>query len=117
MKRSLAATLIIGFTVAALVGALHATGLLLRLELPVQHLVSHYRTITRLVAGPWQYLVIALLSLGVAGLTLMTSRRGRLGWLVLALFVELVGLCWICALYHVFFQPLPSIFVVVLAFV
>jgi adenylate cyclase len=117
MKRSLAATLIIGFTVAALVGALHATGLLLRLELPVQHLVSHYRTITRLVAGPWQYLVIALLSLVVAGLTLMTSRRGRLGWLVLALFVELVGLCWICALYQVFFQPLPSIFVVVLAFV
>src|SRR6202043_1425698 len=43
--------------------------------------------------------------------------RGRAGWLVLALVIELLALCWICALYRTFFQPLPSIFAVVLAFV
>src|SRR4029077_7431125 len=55
--------------------------------------------------------------LGVAGLTVMSSRRGWTGWLVLALCIELVGLCWVCALYELFFQPVPSILAVALAFV
>jgi len=117
MKRPLVATLIIGFVAAGIIGALHASGLLLRLELLAAELVSHYRTTTRLVAGKWQYVFIVILSLGVAGLTLTSSRRGRAGWLVLALVIELLGLSWICSLYRTFFQPLPSIFAVVLAFV
>jgi class 3 adenylate cyclase len=47
----------------------------------------------------------------------MSARRGRVGWLVLALFIELVGLCWVCALYRVFFQPVPSILAAALAVV
>jgi len=117
MKRPLVAALIIGFLVAGIIGALHASGLLLRLELVTAELAPHYRTTTRLVAGKWQYVFIVILSLGVAGLTLTSSRRGRVGWLVLALVIELLGLCWICSLYRTFFQPLPSILAVVLAFV
>jgi len=117
MKRPLVATLIIGFVVAGIIGALHASGLLLRLERVAAELVPHHRTITRSVAGKWQYVFIVILSLGVAGLTLTSSRRKQVGWLVLALLIELLGLCWICSLYRTFFQPLPSIFAVVLAFV
>jgi adenylate cyclase len=117
MKRPLVATLIIGFVVAGVIGALHASGLLLRLELLAAELVPHHRTITRSVAAKWQYVFIVILSLGVAGLTLTSSRRKQVGWLVLALLIELLGLCWICSLYRTFFQPLPSIFAVVLAFV
>jgi adenylate cyclase len=36
---------------------------------------------------------------------------------VLALLIELLVFFWICLLYRVFFQPLPSIFAVVLAFI
>jgi adenylate cyclase len=117
MKRPLVATLIIGFAAAAIIVALHASGLLLRLELLVAELVSHYRTITRSFAGQWQYVFIVILSLGVAGLTLTSSRRKQVRWLVLALSIELLGLCWICSLYRIFFQPLPSILAVLLAFV
>jgi adenylate cyclase len=117
MKRSLVATLIIGFVVAAIIGALHASGLLLRLELLAAELVPNHRTITRSVTGKWQYVFIVILSLGVAGLTLTSSRRKQVGWLVLALSIELLGLCWICSLNRIFFQPLPSILAVLLAFV
>src|SRR5439155_10217237 len=117
MKRPLVATLIIGFVVAGIIGALHASGLLLRLELLGAELIPHHRTITRSVAGGWQYVFIVILSLGVAGLTLTSSRRERAGWLVLALLIELLGLCWIWSLYRIFFQPLPSMFAVVLALV
>src|SRR5437660_95964 len=100
MKRPLVATLIIGFVVAGIIGALHASGLLLRLELVAAELVPHHRTITRSVAGKWQYVFIVILSLGVAGLTLASSRRKQVGWLVLALLIELLGLCrisrWEC---------------------
>jgi adenylate cyclase len=117
MKRPLVATLIIGFAAAAIIVALHASGLLLRLELLAAELVSHYRTITRSFAGQWQYVFIVILSLGVAGLTLTSSQRKQVRWLVLALSIELLGLCWVCSLYRIFFQPLPSILAVLLAFV
>src|SRR5438132_763539 len=83
MKRPLVATLIIGFVVAGIIGALHASGLLLRLELLAAELVPHHRTITRSVAGEWQYVSIVILSLGVAGLTLTSSRRKQVGWWLL----------------------------------
>jgi adenylate cyclase len=117
MKRPLVATLIIGFAAAVIIVALHASGLLLRLELLAAEIVSHYRTITRSVGGKWQYVFIVILSLGVAGLTLTSSRRKQVRWLVLALSIELLGICWVCSLYRIFFQPLPSILAVLLAFV
>src|SRR6266487_3052732 len=117
MKRPLIATLIIGFLVAGIIGALHASGFLLHLERPIAEFFSHHGGTTKLVGDKWQYLFVALLSFGVAGFILTSSRRGRAGWLVLALVIELLGFFWICLLYRVFFQPLPSIFAVVLAFV
>ena len=117
MKRSLVATLIIGFLVAGIIGALHASGLFLHLERPIAEFISHHGGTTKSVGDKWQYLFVALLSFGVAGLTLTSSRCGRVGWLVLALLIELLVFFWICLLYHVFFQPLPSIFAVVLAFI
>jgi class 3 adenylate cyclase len=117
MKRPLIATLIIGFTVAAIIAALHASGALLRLERPIAELISHHGGTTGLVGEKWQYLFVALLSFGVAGFTLTSSRRGRAGWLVLALLIELLVFFWICLLYHLFFQPLPALFAVVVAFI
>jgi adenylate cyclase len=37
--------------------------------------------------------------------------------LVLFLLIELLGLSWVCSLYRIFFQPLPAIFAVLLAWV
>ena len=116
MKRPLVATLIIGFLVAGIIGALHASGLLLRLERPIADFISHHRGTTKLIDDKWQYLFVALLSFGVAGLTLTSSHRRRVGWLVLALLIELLVFFWICLLYRMLFQPLPSILAVVFAF-
>jgi adenylate cyclase len=116
MKRSLVTTLILGVLVAAIIGALHASGVLLRFELAATELISHYRSATRLVGNTWQYVLISLLALGVTWLTLTSARRGRIGLLVAILLAELIGLSWVCSLYHTFFQPLPSMAAVLLAF-
>jgi class 3 adenylate cyclase len=115
MKRSLITTLIIGGAVAAIVSALHATGLLLGIETAVGGLVSNYASATRVVAEKWQYVVVTLLALGVAWLSLSRVPRGGARWLIVFLVIELLGLSWVCSLYRVFFQPLPSVFAVVLA--
>jgi len=112
MKRPLVATLIIGFVVAGIIGALHASGLLLRLELVAAELVPHHRTITRSVAGT---------TLSTSFIVLARSSRiwSPFNRNCSASAVPIMRgiLCWICSLYRTFFQPLPSIFAVVLAFV
>ena len=65
MKRSLITTLTIGGAVAAVVSALHATGLLLGIETAVGGLVSDYASATRVVSEKWQYVFVSLLALGV----------------------------------------------------
>jgi len=117
MKRPVAVTLIIGLLVAGVIAALHAYGILLRIEQPIAGLISHYRKITHPLDETWQYVGIGILSLGVAALTLTSLRRLRIAWLVGALLIELLFLAWVCALYHVLFQPLPSLLAVALAFV
>jgi class 3 adenylate cyclase len=117
MKRPFKVTLIIGSAVAVVIGVLHATGLLVRLERPIAEMISRHGATASLMSNIWQYLLVALLSFGVAGFALTTSRRGRAAALVLVLLIELLAFFWICLLYRVFFQPLPSIFAVVLAFV
>ncbi|PYL64606.1 MAG: hypothetical protein DMF25_06480 [Verrucomicrobia bacterium] len=117
MKRPLIATLIIGFVVAAIIGVFHATGLLVRLERPIADFIAHHGGTTGVVGEKWQYLFVVLLSFGVVGFTLTSSRRDRVGLLVLALLIELLVFFWICLLYDVFFQPLPSILAAVFAFV
>jgi class 3 adenylate cyclase len=112
MKRSVVTTLIIGVAVATIVGVLHASRLLPRLEL-----VSHYANATRVVGEKWQYIFVLLLALGVAWLSLRSVSPNRTRLLVVVLLIELVGLSWVCSLYRVFFQPLPSIFAAVFALI
>ena len=117
MKRSLIVGLTIGVLVAVLVSLLQASRLLAGLEMSVTEYLSHYRTASHFVGDKWQYLLIVILSLGVSCMTLVTARAGRTGAIVLALIAELLALTWVCSLYHTFFQPLPTIAAVVLAFV
>jgi adenylate cyclase len=117
MKRSFIIALIIGLVVAAIAIALHATGALFRFELAASKIISHSRTPIRSVGNFWQYSCILVFAIGVSWLTLTSLQRGRIGWLVLILLVELAGLSWICSLYHVLFQPLPSMGAVALAYV
>lgn len=117
MKRSLFTTLIIGGTVAAIVSALHATGLLLGLETAVGGVVSDYASATRVVSEKWQYVFVSLLAFGVAWLILSRVPRGGARLLIVFLMIELLGLSWVCSLYSVFFQPLPSVFAVALALI
>src|SRR5438034_11438015 len=116
MKRSLVTTLIIGVAVAAIIGAAHATGFILRFELATTELVSHYANATRVVGDKWQYVFVLLVALGVAWLTLTSVPRRRVGLLVLFLVIELLGASWVCSLYRVFFQPMPAIFAAIVGF-
>jgi class 3 adenylate cyclase len=117
MKRSLFTTLIIGGAIAAIVSALHATGLLLGLETAVGGLVSDYASATRVVSEKWQYVFISLLAFSGVWLGLSRMPRGGARLLIVFLVIELLGLSWVCSLYRVFFQPLPSVFAVVLALI
>src|SRR5437773_987881 len=115
MKRSLVTTLIIGVAVAAIIGAAHATGFILRFELATTDLISDYARAARVVGDKWQYVFVLLAAFGVAWLTL-TSVPRRVGLLILFFVVELLGASWICSLYRIFFQPIPSIFAAIVAF-
>ncbi|HET9419350.1 MAG TPA: adenylate/guanylate cyclase domain-containing protein [Chthoniobacterales bacterium] len=116
MKRPLLTSLIIAVAVGGVIAVLHATRVLLPIERPIAQLVSRDLGATKSAADFWQYLLTGVLAFGVAAFTLTTPRRGRLGWIVLALLIELAGLAWVCVLYRTFFQPLPSMLAVVLAF-
>ena len=117
MKRSLITTGIIGVVVAIIVGALHVSRLMLGFETAVAELVSRYAGATRVVGEKWQYVFVLLLALGVAWLGLSTVPRGHTRLLAIFFLIELLGLSWVCSLYRVFFQPLPSMFAVVLALI
>ncbi|PZR73118.1 MAG: hypothetical protein DLM73_11400 [Chthoniobacterales bacterium] len=109
MKRQLLTALIIGLIVGGIVIGLHVSGWLLRPELAITGLLSREGSATNLVGDRWQYAVVFVLAIGVAWLTLATTRRLRLGGIVAVLLVELVGVTWVLSLYHVFFQPLPAV--------
>jgi len=109
MKRLLITTFIIGAAVVFIVGALHVTKSLARLETAAAQLVSDYAGATRIVSEKWQYLFILLAALIVAWLSLSIAPRWRSRLLVGLLLVELFGLSWVCSLYRIFFQPIPSV--------
>src|SRR5947199_7712578 len=109
MKRLSITTLIIGAAVVFSVGALHVTKSLARLETAAAQLVSDYAGATRIVSEKWQYLFILLAALIVAWLSLSIAPRWRSRLLVGLLVVELFGLSWVCSLYRIFFQPIPSV--------
>jgi len=117
MKRPLLAILIIGIFVFVAISAMHLSPQVLGFESRAAEYVSSYAAATRVVAKQWQFVFMSILSFGVAALTLTSLRRGRIGLIAAALLVELVAVSWICSLYGVFFQPLPSMFAVAFAFI
>jgi len=117
MKRPLLATLIVGIFVFVVVNALQLSAPLLRFETRAVEFISSYRVATEVVANKWQYLFVAISAFAAAWLALASARRGRMGLIVVGLLIELAALAWICGLYHAFFQPLPAMFAIVLAYV
>src|SRR5213080_1107549 len=117
MKRLLITTLIIGVAVALGVGALHASKTIAGFEALGSQLVSDYAAATRIVGEKWQYVFVLLIALGVSWLSLSNVPRWRSRLLVGLLLVELFALSWVCSLYRVFFQPVPSVLALVFAFV
>jgi class 3 adenylate cyclase len=117
MKRSLITTLIIGLAAAVLVSVLHASKLMQGPETVVGALASDHAGATRVVGQKWEYVIVLLLALGAAWLGLSSAPRNRVRLLSGLLLIELLGASWVCSLYRVYFQPLPSIFAVVLAMV
>ena len=117
MKRPVVVILIIGVLVAVFVALLHGLGVLARIEQPIAGLISHFRAISHPAGEFWQYLLIVVLALGMAALTLLGVHRARMIWVAGALLIEIIVLAWVCALYHVLFQPLSSMLAVALAFV
>src|SRR5436190_12229858 len=117
MKRLLITTLVIGVAVAFAVGGLHASKAQAGIENAGARLVSDYGGATRIVSDRAQYVFVLLISFVVAWLSLSILPRWRSRLLVGLLLVELFTLSWVCSLYRVFFQPIPSVLAVVFAFV
>src|SRR5947209_12904299 len=117
MKRPLLATLIIGILVVIGVSAMHLSLQVQQFEARAADYISPYNAATHVVPKQWQYVFMSILSFGIAALTVTTLRRGRIGLLALGLIIELIAVSWILSLYKVFFQPMPSMLAVALAFI
>jgi len=109
MKRLLITTLIIGVAGALGVGALHASKAIAGFEAVAAQLVSDYSAATQIVGEKWQYIFVLLIALGVSWLSLSIVPRWRSRLLLGLMVVELFGLSWVCSLYRIFFQPIPSV--------
>ena len=116
MKRLLITTLIIGVAVASGVGALHGSKTIAGLEAVAAQLVSDYAGATRIISEKWQHVFVLLIALGVSWLSLSKVPRWRSGLLLGLFLVELFALSWVCSLYRVFFQPIPSVLALAFAF-
>ncbi len=117
MKRSSIIALVLGALVSAIVIALHATGVTLPLEETMMSLLPGGQQTTKVVGVKAQYAIVIALSIGVVWLVSKSARRKRLGWPLAIFAVELIAVSWVCLLYHVFFQPLPSLLAVGLGFI
>src|SRR6266566_8696147 len=115
MKRSVVTTLIIAITAAFVVGALHASKSIAGFEAAAAQLVSDYSGATRIVSEKWQYVFVLLIAVAVSWLTLSNVPRSRSRLLVGLFLVELFALSWVCSLYRIFFQPIPSVLALVFA--
>ncbi|MFN2476387.1 MAG: adenylate/guanylate cyclase domain-containing protein [Chthoniobacterales bacterium] len=116
MQRSSIIALVLGALVSAIVIALHAVGVTLPLEEAVMSLLARGHETTKVVGVKAQYALVVLLSFGVVWLVSKTSNRKRLGWPLGIFAVELIAAAWVCALYGVFFQPIPALLAVALGF-
>lgn len=116
MKRSLLWALLIGALVGALVLWLHASGLMLRPEMALSSVLSPADA-NKVVSEKVQYGLVALLALGAAWITVAAQSRRKLISIIALLTIELLAVAWVCGLFRVFFQPLPSVLSTVLSFV
>lgn len=117
MRRPLIATLIIGIFTVVAVSGLQLVPQVAQFESRAADYISSYTSATRIVPKQWQYVFMSILAFGIAALTVTSLRRGRIGLLIIGLLFELAAVTWICGLYHVFFQPFPSMLAALLAFV
>src|SRR5258708_23723944 len=117
MKRPLLATLIIGIFVVVGVSAMHLSPQVLQFESRAADFISPYAAATHVVPKQWQYIFMSILAFGVAALTVTSLRRRRIGLVAIGLLIELAAGSWIFSLYKIFFQPLPSMLAVAIAFV
>jgi class 3 adenylate cyclase len=116
MRRHIIFAIAIGIVVAALVSAAHALGWLWPAETPLQDWMQRAEVPSTVLGNVWQYLFILPVSLAVACVTLITARRHRVAWLILAFAAEMLALVWVGSLYHIFFQPLPCVIAAVFAY-
>ena len=117
MKRSLVTAVVISLALTVLLVGLHALGLVRGLEAAVLDFFARHRPVRHTVGVLGQALIVFALAFFIAWLTLMSRRRTRIGLVTVILFFELIGLAWLCGLYRVAFQPLPSLIAIALAFV
>src|SRR6478672_11527633 len=116
MKRLLITTLIIAVAVAFAVRVLHASKAIAGVEAIAAQIVSDYAGPPRILGEKWQYFFVLVFLLAFAWLSLTIIPRWRSRLLVGLLLVELFGLSWVCSLYRIFFQPIPSVLGAVFAF-
>jgi class 3 adenylate cyclase len=113
MKRHIITAVVIGLIVGALIVGLDLSGLLARPDRAVSGLLPE--TTARLIAAV-QYGIALVAAAGIAFLTLETSRRDRMGFIVAILVVEFAVVAWVFSLYKVEFQPLPVMAAAVLGY-
>ena len=113
MKRPIIAALIIGLIVAGLIIGLDVAGWLAG---PERAAAGLFPETTKRLLPAIGYVIVVIVSCGVAFLSLASSRRGRMFLIVGILFVELLGVAWVCSLYKLEFQPFPAIAAALLAY-
>src|SRR5438874_6785846 len=116
MKRSIPTALMLGLIAGAVASVLHATGIIVRLERIITQTLLHNQGAATRGSEIWLYLITFVLGFTIAWLTLNSADRRRIGILVAILLIELFVAAWVCALYRVTFEPLPSMVAIVLAF-
>jgi class 3 adenylate cyclase len=116
MKRPLLTAFIVGLIVVVVIAALQWAGVLAPLEQAITRVLSRQGSATMTVSNGWQYVFVLIFSVSVAWMTLRTSQRSRLAVILAILAIELMAVAWLCSLYQIIFQPLPSILGVVLGF-
>lgn len=113
MKRHIIAALVIGLIVAGLIIGLDVFSWFASSDRTVANL---FPATTRRVMPAVGYGIVLVVSLGLAFLSLESSRRGRMFLIVASLLVELIVLTWVCSLYRLQFQPLPAMAAALLAY-
>src|SRR2546430_9698980 len=116
MKRPLLTTLIIGIFVVIGVAAMHLGPQVLQFESRAAEYISPYSAATHVVPKQWQYVFMSIIAFGVAALTVTSLRRGRIAFFALGFLIELASVSWLCFLFNVFFQHLPSMFAFAFAY-